>query len=942
MSSMSLPMTPLLQVQADEKELPLTNDIRLLGRMLGAAILTYAGDESFDHTETIRQAAVRFRKSESGLFGSQAEQSAAHEARQISVDLCERLGNAQALRVIRAFSLFSLLANIAEDVHQIRRRRYYRLQGAQPQVGTLARSLANLQARGVSAKDALKAMSRVTVVPVLTAHPTQVQRKTILDLTRALAHRLSQRDSEKLDEETEQELLADIERLVKTLWQTAILRKSKLHVIDEINNAVSYYPITFLKRIPSLTLRYQKMARQLGMAEPDVQELLPMTMGMWIGGDRDGNPFVTAQTLRECTHAQARTVFKHYLDELHALGEELPLSSEITTMSERLYALAKQSGDDSQHRSYEPYRQAVVGMYGRIANTAQHLCGMIASPEPRSKDAPPYAHADEFAHDLQIIADSLRANNSAALIEGRLNELIEAVHIFGFHLATIDLRQNSDIHEACVAELLKSAGLTDDYKALDESQRCEILLEQLHSARVLSSPWMAQSDLLRDELAIFNAARELREQFGARLIEQSIISKSTSVSDMLELAVLLKEAGLVASQPAPRCEIGIVPLFETIEDLRGAPAIMHDWFAIDLVNEWLNRRVRKQEIMLGYSDSNKDGGFLTSIWSLYEAQQALIQTANDANVQVSFFHGRGGSVGRGGGPSYEAILAQPAGCMTGKIRLTEQGEVIGAKYADPDMGLRNLETLVAASMEAVANDVGETHDWSRFETAMGEMSDLSFKAYRKLVYETDGFTDFFRAATPINEISQLNIGSRPSSRKPSQRIEDLRAIPWVFSWAQARMMLPGWYGVGSAIEQWVGEDESRWGELRQMYEQWPFFQSVISNLDMVIAKTDMAIAQRYTELVEDSALAERIFGEIIAEWKRVVHALFIVTGENALLSSNQTLARSLRNRLPYLDPLNYFQVELLKRYRSGDHSEAVQDGIHIAINGLAAGLRNSG
>ena len=942
MSLSSLPMTPLFQITPDEKELPLINDIRLLGRILGDAVRTYAGDESFDHTETIRQAAVRFRKSESGLSGSIEEQNAAHEARKISVDLCERLGNAQALRVIRAFSLFSLLANIAEDVHQIRRRRYYRLQGAQPQVGTLARSLANLQARGVSAKDALKAMSRVMVVPVLTAHPTQVQRKTILDLTRALAHRLSLRDSAQLDEETEQELLADIERLVKTFWQTAILRKSKLHVIDEINNAVSYYPITFLKRIPSLVLRYQKMARQLGMAEPEVQELLPMTMGMWIGGDRDGNPFVTAQTLRECAHAQAKAVFAHYLDELLSLGQELPLSSEITTMSAPLLALAQQSGDDSQHRSYEPYRQAVVGMYGRMAKTALTLCDMIATPEPRIKSLPPYASAEEFAQDLQVLADSLRANNSAALIEGRLNELIEAVHIFGFHLATIDLRQNSEIHESCVAELLKSAGLVDDYKALDEAQRRQILLEQLHSARVLSSPWIAQSDLLRDELAIFNEARVLRAQFGARLIEQSIISKSTSVSDMLELAVLLKEAGLVASQPEPRCALGIVPLFETIEDLRAAPAIMHDWFGIDLVNEWLNRRERKQEIMLGYSDSNKDGGFLTSIWSLYEAQQALIETANQAKVQVSFFHGRGGSVGRGGGPSYEAILAQPAGCMTGKIRLTEQGEVIGAKYADPDMGLRNLETLVAASMEAVANDVGETSDWSRFEPAMSEMSDLSFKAYRKLVYETDGFTDFFRAATPINEISQLNIGSRPSSRKPSQRIEDLRAIPWVFSWAQARMMLPGWYGVGSAIEQWVGADETRWDELRQMYQQWPFFQSVISNLDMVIAKTDMAIAKRYTELVEDAALAERIFGEIIAEWKRVVHALFIVTGHSALLATNQTLARSLRNRLPYLDPLNYFQVELLKRYRAGDHSEAVQDGIHIAINGLAAGLRNSG
>jgi phosphoenolpyruvate carboxylase len=945
---MSVPTTPIFQLAPDEKEQPLLDDIRLLGRMLGDAVRNYAGDEAFTHTESIRQAAVRFRKSESGLTGSEQEQNTANEARKMLTDMCESLGDGQALRVIRAFSLFSLLANIAEDVHQNRRRRFYRQQGAQAQVGSLASALLNLQNRGVSAKDALRAMTCTHVVPVLTAHPTQVQRKTILDLTRTLSQRLAARDAVLQDLEAEQDLLAEIERLVQTLWQTAILRKAKLHVMDEINSAVSYYPITFLKRIPSLVTRFQNMARELGADEREVQSLLPMSMGMWIGGDRDGNPFVTAQTLRECTMAQARVVFAHYLRELTALGQELPLSNAITSVNADLQAMADHAGDDSLHRVQEPYRQVLIGMYARIARTAHALCDWVAVPEPRVGDAPVYESAHAFEADLQIIAQSLRDNHAAFLIEGRLNQLIQTVHVFGFHLATIDLRQNSDVHETCVAELLASAGVASNYRELDEEERCQVLIEQLRSARLLGSPWVTQSDLLRDELAIFNTARELRAQFGARLIEQSIISKSTSVSDMLELAVMLKETGLLAVSPEPRCALGIVPLFETIDDLRAAPAIMRDWFATDVVDAWLNLsndespRNRTQEIMLGYSDSNKDGGFLTSIWSLYEAQQALIKTAHHARVKVSFFHGRGGSVGRGGGPSYEAILAQPAGCMTGKIRLTEQGEVIGAKYADPDMGLRNLETLVAASMEAVANDVGDTADWAEFESAMSEMSQLSFLAYRKLVYETDGFTDFFRAATPINEIAQLNIGSRPSSRKPSQRIEDLRAIPWVFSWAQSRMMLPGWFGVGSAIEQWVGGDETRWAQLRQMHASWPFFQSVVSNLDMVIAKTDLAIAERYVQLVEDRELAETIFGEIVAEWQRVVHAIMAVTGQAGLLASNQTLARSLRNRLPYLDPLNYFQVELIKRYRAGDDSEAVQDGIHIAINGLAAGLRNSG
>lgn len=944
MNPLLLPPTPLFQLASDEKELPLVEDIRLLGRMLGDAVRNYAGEQAFTHTEDIRQAAVRFRKSESGLFGSAQEQSAAHEARKMLTDLCESLDDGQALRVIRAFSLFSLLANIAEDVHQNRRRRFYRQHASVPQVGSLARSLSQLQARGVSAQDALKAMTRVHVVPVLTAHPTQVQRKTILDLTRTLAQRLALRDQLQHDVEAAQELMGELERLVQILWQTAILRKAKLNVMDEINNAVSYYPATFLKRIPSLVGRFQKMAVALGADEVQAKQLLPMSMGMWIGGDRDGNPFVTASTLRDCALAQARVVFAHYLRELNALAQELPISTAITQVSSELLILAKRTGDTSPHRALEPYRQVLVGLYGRIARTAADLCDWVAVPAPRVEQFAGYANANDFAADLEVIAQSLRDHHGARLAEGRLAELIGAVHIFGFHLATIDLRQNSDVHESCVAELLASAGVHADYRDLDEAQRCSVLCEQLKSARVLSSPWVGQSELLQGELAIFNTARVLREQFGSRLIEQSIISKSTSVSDMLELAVMLKEAGMVGVHAKPHCALNIVPLFETIEDLRAAPAIMAQWFSLDMVDAWLNlpEHQRKQEIMLGYSDSNKDGGFLTSIWSLYEAQQALIQTAQQAQVEVSFFHGRGGSVGRGGGPSYEAILAQPAGCMTGKIRLTEQGEVIGAKYADPDMGLRNLETLVAASMEAVANDVGQTQDWAAFEVAMGELSALSFSAYRGLVYETDGFTDFFRAATPINEISQLNIGSRPSSRKPSQRIEDLRAIPWVFSWAQSRMMLPGWYGVGSAIEQWVDGREDKWEQLRQMHQSWPFFQSVLSNLDMVLAKTDLAIAQRYTQLVPDQALAERIFGAIVDEWKRLMHAITQITGEHSLLSTNQTLARSLRNRLPYLDPLNYFQVELIKRYRAGDDSEAIQDGIHIAINGLASGLRNSG
>ena len=931
---MILPATPLLPVQADEKQQPLIEDTRLLGRLLGDALRVHSGIETFENTEKVRQSAVHFRKSESS--GSDAL-----AARQALTDLCASLNDAEALGVIRAFSLFSQLANIAEDVHQNRRRRAYRLKGAAPQTGTLARALQNLHTKGVSAEDALKAMNRVAVVPVLTAHPTQVQRKSMLDLTRSLAQLLARRDQGAMDEAEEQEWASDIDRLVQTLWQTSILRTSKLKVTDEITNAISYYPVTFLKRIPALVARYQNAARAMGANEKQTRDLRPISMGMWIGGDRDGNPYVTAETLDFCTHAQATSVFEHYLSELHALGSELPLATTIVNVNSELQALAEASGDHSPHRANEPYRRAIIGMYGRVAQAARDLCGLVAVPASQVVAAS-YTQASELAADLRVIEESLLANNSMALVAGRLNNLIEAVHVFGFHLATIDLRQNSDVHEACVAELLKGAQVLDDYTALTEDERCAILLKELNSTRLLTNPWLDKSELLVGEMAIFNKARELRERFGVRLIEQSIISKATSVSDMLELAVLLKEAGMAAGGEQAFCAVDIVPLFETIEDLQAAPEVMQAWFKLPVVNQWLDARGRTQEVMLGYSDSNKDGGFLSSNWSLYEAQQALTQISSAAKVSMSFFHGRGGSVGRGGGPSYEAILAQPAGSVQGKIRLTEQGEVIGAKYGDPDLGLRNLETLVAAGLETSAAQVSDAKDWHEFEVAMREMSNLSFDAYRKLVYGTEGFTDFFRAATPINEIAQLNIGSRPSARKPSARIEDLRAIPWVFSWAQARIMLPGWYGVGSAFTTWVGDDATRLDVLKTMYREWPFFKSVISTIDMVLSKTDLAIASRYAEMVSDRALSERIFGEIVAEWKRTFDIISKVTGQDVLLADNPTLARSLRNRLPYLDPLNHLQVELLKRYRAGDESTDVTNGIHIAINGLAAGLRNSG
>ncbi len=517
-----------------------------------------------------------------------------------------------------------------------------------------------------------------------------------------------------------------------------------------------------------------------------------------------------------------------------------------------------------------------------------------------------------------------------------------AVSVFGFPLAPIDLRRNSDVHERVVAELIKSIDPARDYLALDEAGRIEMLLEELATPRLLASPWLDYSDETRGELAIFRAARAAHLRYGKAAVPNCIISKTDDVSDLLEVAVLAKEAGLL--RPAEGVlDVNIIPLFETIGDLQNAAGVMDRLFAIPAYMALLESRKLEQEVMLGYSDSNKDGGFLTSGWELYKAEIGLVDTFARHNVRLRLFHGRGGSVGRGGGPSYQAILAQPGGAVQGQIRLTEQGEVIASKYANPEVGRRNLEVLAAATMEATLFAPRDPAPRPEYLEAMDELSDAAFKAYRNLVYETDGFERYFWESTVISEIAALNIGSRPASRKKSTAIEDLRAIPWVFSWAQCRLMLPGWYGFGSAVQAYIAKHgEAGMARLSAMHKEWSFFATLLSNMDMVLAKSDIAIASRYADLVKDGALREAIFPRIEKEHADTLAALLTITGQQALLDANPLLKRSIHNRFPYLDPLNHVQVELLHRYRDGHQDERVRRGILLSINGVAAGLRNSG
>jgi phosphoenolpyruvate carboxylase len=877
----------------------LSDDRRLLGRLLGDVVREQAGDAVFETIERIRQSAVGFRRAEAGRAGMEAQLDA--------------LDIEQTLHVVRAFSYFSMLLNIAEDAH--------REEAGGP--GTFAHALERAREAGATDEALAAWFARARVSPVLTAHPTEVQRQSILDCERGIARLIGEPPGAARD--------AALERQVLRLWLTSMLRLSRLDVADEIANGLAYFRLTFFEELPRL---YARLEAALGAAR------LPsfLSIGTWIGGDRDGNPNVGAATLELALAQQTRLALGHYLGELHELGRELPVSTRIRAAPPEIAAAAAASGDDSPYRSDEPYRRIVSGIYARLAATARSLCGLEAVPAP-GVARPAYARPAELDADLALIERGLQAQGAGRLAAGRLGTLRRKVDVFGFHLARIDLRQSSSEHEAVVAELLARAGVADGYARLDEDARVALLARELAGPRPLRSPYMEYSSLAESELAVVAAAAAGRRRLGAHAVPHYVISHCQSVSDLLEVGVLLREAGLLR---AGALDMDIVPLFESIHDLERGGEIMGTALDHPLYRSWVRARGDEQEVMLGYSDSNKDGGYLASNWALYKAAAALREACSARGVRLRLFHGRGGSVGRGGGPSYDAILAQPAGTVDGALRLTEQGEVIASKYADPESGRRNLEILAAATLEASLGRRPPHPNRERHVQIMESLAGHALRAYRALVRETPGFIDYFRASTPLEEIAALNIGSRPASRRGSERLEDLRAIPWVFSWSQCRLMLPGWYGFGSAVEAWLQEKGGTLDELREMQRGWPFWRSVLSNMDMVLAKSDLGIASRYAELVPDARLRKEVFGRISEEWQRTRRYLLEINGQADLLGDNPALARSIRNRFPYLDPLNHLQVELLRRYRAGETDERTRRAIHLTINGVAAGLRNSG
>lgn len=914
------------EASALEEDIRLRNDIRLLGRILGDTVRDQEGADVFDLVERIRQTSIRFHRDDD------------KPARRELEIILDSMSTSQTVRIVRAFSYFSHLANIAEDQNNIRQMRARSNAGGTARPGTLALTLSHARAAGFSAADLRKFFATALVSPVLTAHPTEVRRKSTIDREMEIAALLDRRERVELTPEELEVSDEQLRRAVLTLWQTNILRRTKLTVLDEVANGLSFYDYTFLHEVPRMHGALEDRLNEGDGAAPG--ELASfLRMGSWIGGDRDGNPFVTAEVMRGTLKMQSSRILRFYLDELHVLGSELSLAAHLADVSKDLRALAERSPDTSPHRSGEPYRLAVSGIYARLTATAARLD--VETTRAPVGAAAPYADAGEFKADLDILYRSLIANNSRVIARGRLRHLRRAVDCFGFQLASLDIRQNSAVHERTVAELIDAAMPGMSYLALNEEARIALLAGELRNARPLTSTFVKYSEETVSELAVFHAAAEAHAKFGAGAIPQCIISMCKGMSDMLEVALLLKEAGLV--DPSGRSAINIVPLFETIEDLQASAGIMDRMLSLHDYRKLVDSRGAVQEVMLGYSDSNKDGGFVTSGWELYKAEIGLIEVFERHHVRLRLFHGRGGSVGRGGGPSYDAIIAQPGGAVNGQIRITEQGEIISSKYSNSEVGRNNLEVLAAATLEASLLQPKHSAPSAEYLKAMEQLSALAFKAYRGLVYETEGFAEYFWASTVITEIATLNIGSRPASRKKTREIEDLRAIPWVFSWAQCRLMLPGWYGFGSAVESWIKEHPDRGMPfLQELCREWPFFRTLLSNMDMVLAKSSIAIASRYAELVPDVALRESIFGRIRREWHCSIEMLLNIMGQERLLQSNPLLERSIRNRFPYLDPLNHVQVELLKEHRAQNPDEAVLRGIQITINGISAGLRNSG
>ncbi|XGK33790.1 phosphoenolpyruvate carboxylase [Lactobacillus acidophilus] len=895
-------------------------EVKILTNLLNESTRQLIGDDAFAKIQDL------------------IDTSASKDQKQLESKISS-LNNREMIVVARYFATLPLLINISEDVELASKVNVFN-NTDQDYLGKLSDTIDLVAQKD----DAKRILENVNVVPVLTAHPTQIQRKTVLELTDKIHHLLRSYRDVKNGTINQREWTEQLRACIEILMQTDIIRGHKLKVSNEITNVLAYYPKALIPAITKFTTRYKELAKEHNLT---LDQATPITMGMWIGGDRDGNPYVTADTLELSATLQSQVIFEYYMKELKKLYRAISLSTSYMQPSAAVEKISKLSNDDSPFRTDEPYRRAFYYIESRLVHTEKELLGIIDKNifiKPHDLEnldnIPIYNNPQEFKSDLETIKASLDEDHDQAVTHSFFTQILEAIDVFGFHLATIDMRQDSSVNESCVAELLKSAGICDNYSDLSEKEKVELLLSELENdPRNLHANNKPKSELLQKELKIYKTARQLKDRLGEDVIKQHIISHTESVSDMLEQAIMLKEYDLVDSEKA---RIQVVPLFETVEDLLNAREIITQYLSFPIVKKWLVSQNNYQEIMLGYSDSNKDGGYLASCWNLYKAQKDLTAIGEKLGVKITYMHGRGGTVGRGGGPSYEAITAQPFKSINDRIRMTEQGEIIQNKYGNKDTAYYNLEMLASAAIDRmVSKQAVSEESITDFRSSMDKIVEESNKIYRKLVFENPAFLDYFFQATPIKEISNLNIGSRPASRKKLTDFSGLRAIPWVFSWSQSRIMFPGWYGVGSAFANFINADPTHLKELQEMYKGWPFFHSLLSNVDMVLSKSNMEIAREYASLCDDEE-TKKVFDIIYQEWKLTKKVILQIEDHDELLAEAPILKQSLDYRMPYFNILNYIQIEMIKRGREDEIQGVYQSIIPITINGVASGLRNSG
>jgi len=847
--------------------------------------------------------------------------------------------------VIRAFAVYFQLVNIAEQNHRIRRKRdYERSSGEAVQPGSIESVVSQLKAAGVPAERIRDILQGVSLELVMTAHPTEATRRAILDIHKRIADEMMLLDNPTLTHREREKLRKRLWTEVLTLWQTNELRERRPTVLDEVRNGLYYFDETLFDVLPEV---YEEMERCLRKYYPEYEWRVPtfLRFGSWIGGDRDGNPAVRAAVTWETMLMHRQLALKKYEEALRRGLRLLSFSSTLVRVSDELLASIERDraeiqlrGDDLWRNESEPYRVKLSYMIERIQNTRGASAGKGR-----------YADPEAFLEDLRIIDRSLRGHFAEAAAEEFVGRLIRQVELFGFHLATLDIRQHSKEHEAALTEIFAKMGVADDYASMPEAEKVSLLVRLLDDPRPLTSPYIEYSESTQEVLDVVRTVRRIQDEFGPRAIRSYLISMSEAASDILEVMVLAKEAGLFRkTQHGLEVSIQAVPLFETIDDLHAAPAIMRSLFRLPIYRESIGALDGIQEIMLGYSDSNKDGGMLTANWELRVALQSITEAANEFGVKLKFFHGRGGALGRGGMPLNRSILAQPPHTIGAGIKITEQGEVLSSRYSLQGIAYRSLEQAVSALLQAAeagrnAQPVSKEREYEEY---MRQMSEKAMRKYQDLVFRDPGFLAFFRESTPLPEIGELNIGSRPSKRKNSDRFEDLRAIPWVFAWTQSRYLFPAWYGAGTGLKSFIDEGEDRLGILQEMYANWSFFRGLIDNLQMALAKADLLISREYADMVKDAEARKRIFKEIEDEYRLTGELILKITGQDEILDNVPIIQESIRLRNPYVDPLSYFQVRLLKelravRERGEDDPELLRE-VLLTINGIAAGLRNTG